>query len=190
MDFFTSDHHFFHKNIVKFEDRGFDDVSLMNEYLVKIWNETVSHKDTVYHIGDLSFGNMQETVDLIGRLNGKIIVCKGNHDETRLLRRLLKEGVIEEYELVGKYLKRHGYIMLLTHFPMELGNRPQYFNIHGHIHAFESKYINQLNVGVDSQLFKDKVEFGQPISMDMILDKMDEVTPLIKQAKARQGVRL
>lgn len=85
--FFTSDHHFGHTNIIKFEplnridERGvmFESVEQMDEYLIERWNEVVGVDDLVYHLGDMSY--KQETLRaVVPRLHGrKILVC-GNHD--------------------------------------------------------------------------------------------------------------
>lgn len=39
--FFTSDTHFFHRNIIKYCDRPFETVKEMNEDLITLWNTTV-----------------------------------------------------------------------------------------------------------------------------------------------------
>ena len=54
----TSDFHFNHRNILKFEARRaelFDSVESMNEGLVKIWNDKVGDDDLVLFLGDYSF---------------------------------------------------------------------------------------------------------------------------------------
>ena len=42
----------------------------MNTFLIEKWNEKVGEKDIVYCLGDLGWGDLQETLDL---LNGQII---------------------------------------------------------------------------------------------------------------------
>ena len=78
---FIGDTHFYHKNIIKFEDefRPFDTVEEMNETLVDNWNRVVQPEDTVYHVGDVVFGG-HEKHEIIGRLNGKKRLILGNHD--------------------------------------------------------------------------------------------------------------
>jgi len=85
--FFTSDHHFGHANIIKFEPlnrvdaRGgmFETVEQMDEFLILRWNEVVGVNDLVYHLGDASY--KRETLRaVLPRLNGRKILICGNHD--------------------------------------------------------------------------------------------------------------
>ena len=85
--FFTSDQHFGHANILKYESknrinqwgRPFRSVDEMDEYLIDRWNESVNHTDEVYVLGDFSFKRsfMEEYLPL---LNGRKFLIVGNHD--------------------------------------------------------------------------------------------------------------
>ena len=54
MIWFTSDLHFNHLNILKYEpkSRPFENVAEMNEALIKNWNDRVKPEDTVFVLGD------------------------------------------------------------------------------------------------------------------------------------------
>lgn len=185
MEWFISDTHFWHKNILEFEKgtRGqFKSVEEMNNYLIWQWNRVVNDNDMVYHIGDFGMNiKYGKWVELLSQLNGKIILIQGNHDDSKTVKRLANEGLIELYE-VGLKLKRNKHIMWFTHYPMEIGVRPRKWSVSGHIHSQPSTYINQLNVGVDSPLMKQlSKKFGEPISMDELIAYMDSITPEIEQ---------
>lgn len=85
--FFTSDHHFGHANILKYEaqnrvdDMGerFLDVDAMGEHLIARWNDTVGPDDEVFVLGDFSFKRAVMASHL-PRLNGKKHLICGNHD--------------------------------------------------------------------------------------------------------------
>ena len=62
---FTSDPHFGHANIIRFCDRPFDDVQAMNDALVHRWNAVVQPEDTVYVLGDVALGPIQESLSHI-----------------------------------------------------------------------------------------------------------------------------
>ncbi|GAG15408.1 unnamed protein product, partial [marine sediment metagenome] len=52
----------------------------MNEGLIKNWNSVVETSDIVYHLGDFGFGSTPILRELLDRLNGNVILIKGNHD--------------------------------------------------------------------------------------------------------------
>lgn len=56
MDFFTSDTHFGHVNIILYCNRPFASVLEMNEQVIARWNDRVGPRDTVYHLGDFAMG--------------------------------------------------------------------------------------------------------------------------------------
>ena len=78
--FFTSDTHFFHKNIIQFCQRPFNDINDMQEKLISNWNNTVPKDGIVFFLGDFAFGNSTEWIKIIKQLNGYIYFILGNHD--------------------------------------------------------------------------------------------------------------
>ena len=69
--YFTADTNFGIESSLNVNGRTFDDVDIMNATLIDKWNSVVTHKDTVYVLGN--FGNY----DIIPKLNGKIILLEG-----------------------------------------------------------------------------------------------------------------
>ena len=112
--------------------------------MIEQWNSVVKEGDLVYHLGDFALGlNPDEYNELIERLNGQIVLIRGNHD--RKGKEFLKRvGFIN----IHKKLIIDNYV--LTHRPQDESQIPEGFkNIHGHIHNYEynegvdeSKYIN------------------------------------------------
>ena len=47
MDFFISDCHFGHKNIIKYMNRPYDSADSMDLGMIKSWNSVVTKSDTV-----------------------------------------------------------------------------------------------------------------------------------------------
>ena len=54
MLYFTSDHHFWHTNIIQYCNRPFVSIEEMNEVLIQNWNDLVLPEDEVYYLGDFS----------------------------------------------------------------------------------------------------------------------------------------
>ena len=52
MTYFTSDLHFGHENILRFDKRPFSSIKEHDEELIKRWNAKVKPGDTVYILGD------------------------------------------------------------------------------------------------------------------------------------------
>jgi calcineurin-like phosphoesterase family protein len=77
---YTSDLHFGHVNIIKYEDRPYDSIGEMNADMVERWNAQVHPTDTVTVLGDFAMGHINDTLPLVGDLNGDIWLLCGNHD--------------------------------------------------------------------------------------------------------------
>ena len=67
--FFTSDTHFYHGNIIRFCNRPFKDVEMMNETIIANWNNTIGQDDIVFHLGDFCLGGSAEWTKILDRLN-------------------------------------------------------------------------------------------------------------------------
>ena len=152
---FSSDHHFGHANIIKYCDRPFADAHEMNVKMSDYWNELVMPDDVVYYLGDFSF-NSRKHVD---RLNGKVVLIRGNHDKSKDLRAF-------DFVCEGLAMKIGEFKCFLTHWPVEIGWKYQAgaqelhlldafdFIICGHVHEKWVVKGKNINVGVDMWDFK------------------------------------
>lgn len=200
MNFFISDMHFFHKNLLgknDFAPRLFASVEEMNQQLIDSWNKVVKETDHVYHLGDLAMHpqyekGSQDILELVQQLNGTIHLIKGNHDSRVFFRYLEKHdpgnkvGSKKFYFYdVGTIIKFNHQQYYLTHYPMLLGTNDSIRNLHGHIHHYSVPIGNDVNVGVDAperELLKVQQPFGTPLSEDDIEEiyeaKQQELTRL------------
>ncbi len=160
--FFTSDLHFFHQNIIQFCNRPYGSVEHMNESLIENWNKVVTPIDTVWVLGDVSFGKVKATEEILRRLNGRKHLITGNHD---------RKGHCEKLDWSLYFDSQHDYLRLkannhkfvLCHFPFHSWERG-YINLHGHTHGtYTSKYM-QHDVGVDSNNYA-------PISLEDVVSR-------------------
>ena len=159
MIWLTSDQHFCHYNILKYEaeTRPFETTTEMNEVLVQKWNERVKPEDTVYVLGDFSMGNIDIAIEYIKQLNGKIILIRGNHDTPKRIA-AYKEFGIEVKDI--EYLNYKGRYFILCHFPianeefmrMVIQDNSEVINLYGHLHGNAPKgYVNgTYHVGADT----------------------------------------
>jgi calcineurin-like phosphoesterase family protein len=134
----------------------------MNEALIQKWNAVVGPDDVVYHLGDFFMGP-KETVFLRKRLNGRIILIKGNHDKKDAL---LKEAGVDEIHRQLE-IELDGYKLYLAHIPIHLdpGERfypselmkspPEGYDyfLCGHVHGQWKRQGKTINVGVDTSDF-------------------------------------
>lgn len=78
-----SDHHFAHANIIRYCNRPFSSEDEMNVVMEERWNAKVRDDDVVMYLGDLTAGLRGRTEflsGLIGRLRGRKVLVRGNHD--------------------------------------------------------------------------------------------------------------
>lgn len=143
--YFTSDLHFGHQNIIKFDDRPYFTVKEMNEDLIHRWNNKVGKNDLTYVLGDLFWkGDCNFIQDTLKRLNGQIILIKGNHDRWlhNAGNKKLLAGV-KDYDDIKVTLK-DGTVKrcILSHYFMPFYNGHYYNAIHLHGHSHNTKEAN------------------------------------------------
>lgn len=144
---FTSDTHFYHKNIIEYCKRPYGSVEHMNDSLISNWNSVVDPDDDLWFIGDFSFGTVSETEEVLQRLHGRKHLIAGNHDRYGRCAKLdWNKYFVSKQDYLR--LKIDGHKLVLCHFPFHSWERG-YINLHGHTHgSYESKWM-QHDVGVD-----------------------------------------
>lgn len=156
--FFTSDHHFGHKGIIKHAKRPFESVDEMNEIMIQKWNEKIRKNDTVYHLGDIGLMVSSKLVEILERLNGKIHLIKGNHDD-------LNRNCKDRFEWIKDYheLKlpdpnsANNQLVVMMHYPLLTwkGKYSGSIHLYGHSHGKLTNFNRKtaLDVGVDCHNF-------------------------------------
>ena len=161
---FTSDPHFYHKNVIEYCNRPFDSVEEMNETLIKNWNDRVKKNDTIYILGDFCFGTKEQCIEILNRLNGQKFLIYGNHDAR------LRSGAFAKYfQWRGdlKEIKVDDQHFVLCHFAMRTWHKREKGAIHlyGHSHGnlSEDPYSLSADVGVDVCEFR-PISLGEVVS--------------------------
>ena len=159
--YFTSDLHFGHKNICE-RVRGMD-VEENIQHMIKTWNSTVTKKDIVYILGDVTMEN-RKYLDLLKELNGTIYIIGGNHDDRRICKKLHEMGII-----VMGCVEHKGFIC--THIPVHPKEVAEYRgNIHGHIHKiYHGKEASINELGEDYYNVNCELHEYKPVDIDEII---------------------
>jgi len=172
MKHFSSDSHFFHKNIMKYSNRPFTTVEEMNDCLVDNWNRVVKPNDDAYHLGDFGFANIMKTKSILKRLNGNIYFVYGNHDKELIRHRkeLLQEKLFASM-LPYMEIKENKQSIVLFHYGMRVWNKHHYGSwlLYGHSHGTLPPYGKSVDVGVDCKEITDEY---RPVSFDEIYEFM------------------
>ena len=153
MYFFTADQHLYHKNIIKYCDRPFDNVEEMSEKIIDYHNEIVTKNDIVIHAGDFTFINDKKEIDkIIGRLNGNNIFLKGCHDKW------LSDN---NPQIWRKSIK--GQYIVVCHYNMRTWPISHYgsWQLFAHSHGKLDPVGKQHDIGVDNNNF-------YPVSFDKL----------------------
>ena len=147
--FFISDFHLSHKNILRFDSRPFADLDKMHEALIRNWNSVVSKDDTVFYLGDLSFGKMNYAKWFVHQLNGNINFTLGNHDKINQISQMNRFNVIDnEFEIYVKddsvKGRSNGYQhIILKHYPLLSWKNMSHGTIHLHGHTHQTMAKNK-----------------------------------------------
>ena len=181
--FFTSDHHFGHKNILKYTDRSFQSVEEMDELLVQRWNEKVAPTDEVYHLGDVALCAAGKLRKILNRLNGKIYLIKGNHEKSAEACASRFEWIKDYHELIVEDpdFEKGQQLIVLFHYALRAWNASHWgsYHLYGHSHDTLADDPNALafDIGVDCHDF-------YPLSYEeikLIMKQKDWTPPFAKE---------
>lgn len=176
--YFTSDTHWGHFNISKYCHRPFENRSEMDKTLIENWNKVVPEDGIVIHCGDFMLPHkesIKEYEKILKKLNGNILLCRGNHDRIPLS--IEPQGnLIAVVDMAILYVDNIK--ILASHYPML--TYPADYQVFGHIHTlvdgtcsgFDGDVIprmrkTQYDVGVDQNNYK-------PISYEQLMQKLQD----------------
>lgn len=194
----TSDTHFGHKNIVRgttewteFKEgssnqstRDFDTLEEHNEALIHNFNSLIKPDDTLWHLGDWSFGGHKNIEIFRNQLQCKNIhLIFGNHDQhiepiDSPYRKLFNSvQYVKEFSLklgterTGTYGKQK---FFLSHYTHRVWNQSHHGVVHlyGHSHGTLPGIGKSMDVGVDTNNLL-------PYHLDEVMEIMKNIKPLI-----------
>jgi len=137
--------------------RDFRTIEEMNDTIVDGINSNVQSNDWLFHLGDWSFGGIEQVTNFRERINCQnIVLILGNHDHH--IDRDSHEGPLRrQFSRVCEYIElessNHKNIFCLFHYPIESWNQSHYGSamLHGHIHTRGSKRFSlnrRMDVGL------------------------------------------
>lgn len=167
----TSDHHFYHANILNFLDsdsnviRDFPDVAAMHEIMIERWNSKVKPNDKVYHLGDVVMRSTAKYFEILNELNGRKVLIKGNHDSAKL-------SIYAKYFTdIRAYMHKKTQdndIVWFSHMPLHPNSIGNGFNVHGHTHQNNLYNMRYINVCVEQTDY-------YPLTWDEICDNIKRI---------------
>jgi len=177
MIYFTADCHFGHNNIIKYCERPFDNVHIMDQVIFDNINGVVGVDDTLYILGDFCYKG-KKPIEYRSR-----IVCQnvhlimGNHDRRNDYKNDLQGfSSIQDVKEIIHCNQR----IFLSHYQHKSwpASHKGSFMLFGHTHAKydqEDRKSSQkvLDVGVDNCINYNK-PFGQPFSFKEIQNIMSK----------------
>ena len=122
-----ADTHFGEDNILRYENRPFENTDQMDAELISRWNTAVNSSDTVFLLGD--FGAEGYESEVLSKLNGTKILIKGNHD-TKSNETYRGFGFAEVYDFP---IIVQGF-WILSHDALYINENMPYANLFGHVH--------------------------------------------------------
>ena len=199
MNYYISDLHFGHGNIIKFDQRPFTTTEEMTHVLIRNWNSTVTNQDTVYILGDFCWGKEPDWIGILDKLNGNKVLIRGNHDLKNMSVNLKsKFADIKDY----KEIDDNGRTVIMCHYPILAYKHsfdPNTFMLFGHVHnnTKESHLITQFIKQIRQIRTENFDNRGQlvnvgcmmpwmnytPRTLDYLIDKLDngEIYDIMKQ---------
>lgn len=162
MDFVTSDSHAFHTNITKGvskwpnadDTRDFATAEEMTVAIANNINSVVDYGDTLYHLGDWSFGGYDNVKRFRDMINcSKIVFIYGNHDH-----HIEKDVKLQKLFHSCDYYKEIYFgnkKTILSHYSFRIWNKSHHgsWHFYGHSHGTLPDDPNalSLDVGIDTE---------------------------------------
>lgn len=174
MNYYISDLHIGHANIIKFDNRPFVDLNEMHEAIIENWNSRVKTNDTVYILGDFIWDKESEWRRYVEHLAGNKVLIKGNHDPIQFsssTKRLFQD--ITNL----KEIKDNGRNVIMCHYPIPFfrkGFSPNGFMLYGHVHQTkEYEYLKEMRKSILNNQLESGTPYGNFINVGAMMPYMN-----------------
>lgn len=135
---FISDLHIGHENVLRFDQRPFENMFQMENVIIDNWNKRVKKYDRTYILGDTIWSpKFKDWKEFLDKLNGQKVLIVGNHDaKEQTLAKLKKENVILDYKYMDVITVGNKKV-ILSHSPQPFYFKqysPNVVHLYGHVH--------------------------------------------------------
>ena len=183
--YFMGDLHYGHSNVIRFDDRPFEDIEEMNQYILDELKRVLKPDDVLFDLGDM-FWKTQDVImkDVLNQIPTKnIYKILGNHDKPNLYKNFFSDyfkeiGDLFDITIEHEYLD---YKVVLSHYPLMSWQSKAYGSIHLHAHCHgnmdevnKSSSDLRVDIGFNSELAKQYGSFIIPF--EKIIEYFDNKT--------------
>lgn len=174
MNYYISDLHFGQDNIMYLEGRPFKNLEDMEHAFIERWNNCVSDGDTVYVLGDFVLRDEEYLPEYTEKLNGKIVLIRGNHDPE-----ITTPESAACFEKISDYLEiddcgRH---VIMCHYPIPFYKNDYDENtwmLYGHVHnTREYEFMRRLRADLKVSRLNPWRACGNLINVGCMMPWMD-----------------
>ena len=155
--FLTSDSHLGHFNICKYCHRPFQSRSEMDQTLIKNWNAVVPEDGIVVHCGDFMLPHNEDIKEYnkyLNRLNGRVLLLRGNHDLASLDWVSDKLIAVRDQAMIVV----DGVKIFAQHYPCAAFNGD--YHVYGHIHTLADGTCYGIDGDVTKVMRKNTYDVG------------------------------
>jgi calcineurin-like phosphoesterase family protein len=173
-NYFSADLHTGHNNIIKYCNRPYPNVTVMDSCIFDGLKSSVPSGSTLWLLGDVAMGgkqNAENTSAILASMPFKVKIIGGNHDRGRY--NIYRKYGLLEFETGKAIYDIDGYKVRMGHYPETEALDPDILCLHGHVHdSFKFQFFNSgknvnVNVGVDVWNMK-------PVNLLTILEQKTE----------------
>ena len=177
-NYYIGDTHFYHSNIIGFDNRPWPTVEEMNQGLIDNWNSQVKGNDWVYILGDFAWSKKPDKwANILNQLKGNKVLITGNHDPSlKSNSNFYKEvnnlcgyrkgfhDVQENWRMIDK-----GSMVVLSHYfqaNYEHAYNPDWYMLYAHSHVSrEADLMDKLAYTIRQSCVERMDNKGQLISV-------------------------
>ena len=188
-NYYISDLHFGHANVIKFDNRPFNSVEEMDLELMRRWNSVVLPGDTVYVLGDMIWKNEARWPELLKELKGNKVLIIGNHDLKHYSGKVRK--CFQDIKEL-KTIHDGDYEVVMCHYPILFyphSYNPNTIMLCGHVHVTrENLYLEAFRDMIRANYEGGGDNRGRIINVGCMMPWMDYTPRTLEEILERTGL--